>query len=535
MNNKCLSFSISTILSCTLFIEKRITIYAIFEQVLTFVHIKNWKKNAIKKISMLKRIKIFFLLLIMFSFSVCVAQKKPKAFLNTEIDKYISQIQNRYAIPGISLAVIQNGKIIHRNNYGKANIENNIPVSDKSIFRIYSLTKLIIATGTFQLIEQGKLSLEDSVSKYIDGLPKTWNSIQIKNLLTQSSGLPDIVNYEKLEENVAQEKVFTDAVAFKKGEKFEYNQTNFWLLQKVIESVSKQDIETFITQNQFSEITKKSVFFSTDSRDIILNRVTPYFNYDTGKIQISLPNNGSYLNSCNGINITMESFLIWDKKLNSNKLINEKSKKSMWEAFPYSKSNEKFTFGWDERVINGHLSYGFSGGRITAYRNFPKDNLSIIFLANGLGGNNFDVENIVNQIAYLVDNDIIDYNVLAFESLINSAQNNIDNFKNTFTTLKNNPKYLNVNFEEHLNAIGYMLLNEKKTPDAVFVFTLNTTEYPKSFNTFDSLGEVFQVNKDFEKALLNYTKAKELNPDESYQTSVSKKIKELEEIIKTRK
>ncbi|MBF4517782.1 class A beta-lactamase-related serine hydrolase [Flavobacterium sp. ANB] len=484
---------------------------------------------------MINLIKLFVSLLILFSFSAGKAQNNPKAFLNTEIDKYIFQIQNRYVIPGISLAVIKNGKVIHKKNYGKANIENDIPVSDKSIFRIYSLTKLIVTTGTFQLIEQGRLSLEDSVSKYISGLPKTWNSIQIKNLLTQSSGLPDIVNYEKLEENVAQEKVFADTIAFKKGEKFEYNQTNFWLLQKVIETVSRQDIETFITQNQFTDISKKSMFFSTDSRDIIPNRVTPYFNYDTGKMQISLPNNGSYLNSCNGINITMDSFLIWDKKLNSNKLINEKSKNSMWETFPYSKSNEKFTFGWDERVINGHLSYGFSGGRITAYRNFPKDNLSIIFLANGLGGNNFDVENIVNQIAYLVDNDIIDYNVLAFESLINSAQNNIDNFKNAFTTLKNNPKYLNVNFEEHLNAIGYILLNEKKTQEAVFVFTLNTTENPKSFNAFDSLGEVCQINKNFEKALLNYTKAKELNADESYQANVSKKIKELEEIIKTTK
>lgn len=484
---------------------------------------------------MLKLIKLFLSLLIMFSFCAGVAQKKTKVLLNSDIDKYISQIQNRYVIPGISVAVIKNGMIIHRKNYGVANIENNIPVSDKSIFRIYSLTKLIIATGTFQLIEQGRLSLEDSVSKYIHVLPTAWNSIQIKNLLTQSSGLPDIVNYEKLDENAAQEKVFADDVAFKKGEKFEYNQTNFWLLQKVIETVSKQNIEAFITQNQFNDISGKTVFFSTDSRDIISNRVTPYFNYETGKMQIGFPYNGSYLNSCNGINITMDSFLIWDKKLNSNKLISEKSKTSMWETFPYSKSNEKFTFGWDQRIINGHLSYGFSGGRITAYRNFPKDNLSIIFLANGLGGNNFDVENIVDQIAHLVDNDIINYNVSAFESLINSAQNNTDNFKNDFTTLKNNPKYLNVNFEEHLNAIGYMLLNEKKIQEAILVFTLNTTEHPRSFNTFDSLGEACQINKDFEKALLNYTKAKQLNPDQSYQTAVSKKIKELEEIIKTRK
>ncbi|WP_052250024.1 serine hydrolase domain-containing protein [Flavobacterium sp. KMS] len=351
-------------------------------------------------------IKLFASAAIMLSFTICTAQKSTKSIVNTQIDQYIAQVQERSGIPGISLAVIKNGKIIHRNNYGKANIEHNIAVSDKSIFRLYSLTKPIIVTGVFQLIEQGKLSLEDSVSTYIHNLPSSWNAVQIKNLLTQSSGLPDIVAYEKLEESVAKEKVFADSLHFKKGEKFEYNQTNFWLLQKVIEIVSKQDIETFITVNQFEgKESKKSVFFSTDSRDIILNRVTPYFYYATGKMQLDLPNNGSYLNSCNGINITMDAFITWDKKFSSNKLINDTSKKKMWEAFPYTKPDTKFTFGWDEQIINGHLSYGFSGGRITAYRNFPKDNLSIIFLANGLGGD-FNVDNIVNQIAYLVDNDI---------------------------------------------------------------------------------------------------------------------------------
>ncbi|MET3020171.1 serine hydrolase domain-containing protein [Flavobacterium hydatis] len=464
---------------------------------------------------MLQLIKLFVSVTTILSFTICTAQKNSKPIVNIQLDKYISQVQEKSSIPGISVAVIKGGKIIHRNNYGKANIENNVSVSDKSIFRLYSLTKPIIATGVFQLIEQGRLSLEDSVSAYIHDLPSSWNSVQIKNLLTQSSGLPDIVAYEKQKESVAKEKVFADSIHFKKGEKFEYNQTNFWLLQKVIEKVTKQDIETFIKENQFNDKESgKSVFFSTDSRDIILNRVTPYFYYATGKMQLDLPNNGSYLNSCNGINITMDVFIAWDKKFSSNKLINDASKKKMWETFSYTQSNTKFTFGWEEQILNGHPSYGFSGGRITAYRNFPKDNLSIIFLANGLGGD-FNVDAVVNQIAYLVDNDIIDYNVLAYESLLKIAQNNIADIKKTFTTLKKNPNYLNVNLEEYINAIGYILLNQdKKTSDAIIVFSLNAEEFPKSSNAFDSLAEAYEANKEFEKASLNYKKSKELKGKE---------------------
>ncbi len=480
---------------------------------------------------MLEKIKLFILVITLLSFEIGLAQKNEKSIQNTKIDQYISEIQNRQDIPGISLAVIKNGQILHRKNYGKANIENNIAVSDKSIFRLYSLTKPIIATGAFQLIEQNQLSLDDFISKYIQDLPDSWTSIQVKNLLTQSSGLPDIVEYEKLEEAVAKEKVFADSIHFKKGEKFEYNQTNFWLLQKIIEVISKQDIEAFIVKNQFNEKTSsKNVFFSTDSRDIIENRVTPYFYYNTGKLQIDLPNNGNYLNSCNGLNITMNEFILWDKKLNNNELLTENTKNKMWELFPFTKSNTKFAFGWDQQTINGHQSYGFSGARITAYRNFPKDNLSIIFLANGLGGNDFNVDSVINHIAYFVDSDIVDYNDLAFELLLNIAQNNISELKSTYTALKNNPKYLDVNFEECLNSIGYILLNKnKKTLDAIIVFTLNTQEFPKSFNTFDSLGETYEANKNFQKALLNYKQAKELNIDESYRTKVSQKIKELDE------
>ncbi|MCD0471919.1 serine hydrolase domain-containing protein [Flavobacterium sp. JAS] len=480
-------------------------------------------------------LKLFISLAAILSFTVVTGQEKAKTTQNpnTQIDQYLAEVVGKYNMPGIAVAVIKNDKIIHRNNYGKANIEFDVPVSNKSIFRIYSLTKTMIVTGIFQLIEQNKLALEDPISKYLPDLPSTWNSVQVKHLVTHSSGLPDIVNYEQLPENEAKEKVFADAIQFEKGSKYEYNQTNFWLLQKIIETISKQDIEMFIIGNQFGNQTANTnVFFSTDSRDIILNRVTPYNNFSGGNMQIGLSNNKSYLNSCNGINITMDEFIQWDSKFNQNKLINEKTKKTMWELFPYSKTDYKFTYGWDERVINEHKSYGFSGGRRAAYRNFPKDNLSIIFLANGIGSD-VNVEDIVNHIAYLVDNDIIDYGFVAYETLMKSAQENVSGFKNTFATLRKDPKYSNVNFEEHLNRIGYMLLYvDKKVPEAVSVFSLNAKEFPKSSNVYDSLGEAYEVNKDIKNAIVSYTKAVELNTDPGYQTRISKKIKELKELSK---
>lgn len=479
-------------------------------------------------------LKLFISVVALFSFTVLSAQDQAKKIeSNSQIDQYLSDVLSKYNIPGIAVAVIKDKKIIHRNNYGKANIEYDIPVSDKSIFRIYSLTKVIIVTGAFQLIEKNKLALEDPVSKYISDVPAAWKEVKVKHLMTHSSGLPDISNYEQLAENEAKHKVFADDMHFEKGEKFQYNQTNFWLLQKIIEIISKQNIEQFITENQFNgQGLNKKVFFSTDSREIFSNRVTPYSNYATGKLQIDLSYNGSYLNSCNGLNITMDAFIQWNDRFNHNKLITEQSKRTMWELFPYTKSDSKFTFGWDQSVINGHKSYGFSGGRRVAYRNFPEDNLSIIFLANGIGSD-VNVDNIVNRIAFFVDKDIIDYDFLALETLQKTASENISNLQNTFVSLRNDSKYSNAKLEEHLNTIGYKLLyQDKKVDNALKVFSLNAKEYPKSSNAFDSLAEAYEVNKDKENALLNYAKSMELNTDPAYLARLSKKIKELKEVSK---
>ena len=115
-----------------------------------------------------------------------------------KIDNYIKEIIEINEIPGLAIAVVKNGKIIYEQNYGKSSIQENTFVDKKSIFRLYSTTKLISAVGVFQLIEKDKLSLEDKISKYLDNLPNEWQEVKIKNLLTHSSGLPDIVKFDDI-------------------------------------------------------------------------------------------------------------------------------------------------------------------------------------------------------------------------------------------------------------------------------------------------------------------------------------------------
>ncbi len=470
---------------------------------------------------------------------ICFAQKNSTSIneniaeLNVELDNYIHQLIDRQGIPGVSLAIVKDDKIIHKKNYGYANLEHQVPISDQSIFRVYSLTKPIISVGIFQLIEQGKLNLEDEVSKYLSDLPEAWNTIRIKHLLSHCSGLPDmapIPDFQDLSEEEAKEKVFSQDIKFPPGSKYDYNQTGFWILQRIIEKIEGVSLSSFIFENQFDP-SLDTAFFSSDSRDIIKHRATPYFPFAKGSLMIDHSYlQGTYAYAKNGLNITLDEFIKWDRKLSKNQLIKEASKNKMWEEFPYLFSKKRFAYGWDKRMVNQHISYGFSGSLVTAYRIFPKDNLSIIFLSNGLSYW-YNIENIVNHIASLVEEDMTIVENYLFESLLQaSIKKNLIDFKTEYFQIKNNPKFQDNNFERHLNDVGYILLNIKKYEKAIDIFKLNTAESPTSWNTYDSLAEAYEKNGNKEQSIVNYKKALKLNVEDqnNYNAKLKAKIEQLE-------
>lgn len=425
------------------------------------------------------------------------------------VDSYILDVKKKYEIPGLSLCIVKNNVVIYRNSIGMANIEHNVPIRDSSIFRVYSLTKPIIAVGVFQLIEQGKLQLDDPISKYIDDIPDAWKSIQIRYLLAHSSGLPDMKSFgggkQPIEEK-AKELAFREKIKFNTGEIYEYNQTNFWLLKLIIEKVSGENLTNFICKNQFSG-EQNSVFFSSDSKQIIKNRVTSYFPFSTGKMIIDLPTIvGDYMHAANGLNITIEEFLKWDRKLKNNELLKEETKREMWKTFPFSKSNKVFTYAWDKFTLNGHDSYGFTGSLITAYRVFPKDNLSIVLLSNGLG-KIYDIDDVVDKIATLVDSDIYNVQEKAVEDMYSIFKDKgFLVFKNAYDSQKERVNQ-EINLERLVNSVGYKLLRNNFIDDAIKVFQFNTSEYKNSANAHDSLGEAYYTQGNFEKAKLYYKKA----------------------------
>lgn len=480
--------------------------------------------------------KNFLSAFFMLSSIVVFSQKKesPKIELKQTIDNYLQQTIKANEIPGLAVGVVKDGKIIFEAYYGKENLEGNHPINQNSLFRIYSTSKLISTVSVFQLIEKGQLSLDDTISKYLENLPKEWQDVKIKNLLSHSSGIPNIIRYKDIsvaatdQEKI--ERLSKEKMEFETGNQFSYNQTNYWLLTMMIEKITGESFENYILENQFSH-SKDKILFSSNSSENISNRVVKnFYNTKTKRYEKTSENDGLRAHSGNGVNITLPTFLNWSINLNNNIFLDSETKKSMWKTFDFNNKKDRFAYGWDITKVNNHYSYGFSGGNVSAYRVFQDRNLSIIVLSNGYRYAPVQ-DQIINHIAGLVDKNLIDQYLLSEESIISEfLKVDNQNAEQNYQTLKRkNPEW---NFQKTLNLTGYILIGNDRPDDAIKVFELNVKDNPNSGDAFDSLGEAYFIAEKYEIANKHYLKSLELNQKND---NAKKMLSKINQILSTKK
>src|SRR5215510_8465595 len=122
------------------------------------------------------RVAIFFLISIL-------------AFAADRADRIMEEEMQKQHIPGAALAVLRDGRPVKMRGYGLANLEHSIPPSAESVFKVGSIGKQFVASGILILASEGKLALEDSVRKYLDDAPPSWQPVTFRRLLSHTSGL----------------------------------------------------------------------------------------------------------------------------------------------------------------------------------------------------------------------------------------------------------------------------------------------------------------------------------------------------------
>lgn len=495
------------------------------------------------KINFSKSLAIFFL----FSL-IGTSVNSQNQQLTDSIDLFLKDKMEKLHIPALQVAVVQHGKIIKSKSYGIANIENAVSTTNESMFSINSCTKAFVGVAVMQLQEEGKLNINDPVSKYLDDLPSAWKGLTIKQLFAHISGLPNIIDErENLladTENASWEKVKTVPMEFSTGDRFRYNQTGYVIIGRIINKLSGMHFTKFIEDRQFKLAGMKRTRFG-DSNDIILNSAGAYSTQDfvngrwttTNEVRSSYAKFPEYFRTCTGIISTSAEIAQWIIALQNGELLKQKSSLDLlWQPAlrnngrvgGFNKLVNGYAIGWPTVTREEHPAVGPIGGMRSAFFVYPKDDLSIVVLTNLQGAN---PEWFIDEIAGYYIPDMKESNGFGLSASVKKLRKQLitqhyNNALKVAESLKKNDPGFNLS-ENDLNDFGYKLLAEGKQNEALKIFKLNVDLYPQSSNTYDSYAETLAGLGNKKEAIKNYKKAFELNPKN---TNAQEQVKKLASI-----
>jgi len=305
-------------------------------------------------------------------------------------DIIVQKMMKEQKITGLALADIKNGKSVVNKGYGLANVELNVAVTEKTVIRLGSVSKQFFATAILKLMEEGKLSIEDHVHKFFPDAPETWRPIQLKHLMSHTSGLkregPAYNNSVIQSDLVVIRSAYSLPLDFKTGQKYQYCNLAYFMLAEIITQVSGMPWQDYIREKLFLPAgMKKSCM--TDFYPIIPNRASGYM-HNKGVLvnadaMYAVRPSGGFLS-------TSSDMILWDKVLREKNIILKKENwELLWQPFIKTSDNpaskEYYGFGWTIDELNGRKVIEHGGSNIgfrSYYARFVNDGLSIIIMTN---------------------------------------------------------------------------------------------------------------------------------------------------------
>jgi CubicO group peptidase (beta-lactamase class C family) len=208
---------------------------------------------------------------------------------NLEASKKIDSLFASYnsKTPGVAIAVVKNGKVIFKKGYGMANLNNNIPITPQTVFNIASVSKQFTAFTIYLLENEGLLSFEDNVRKYIPELPDYETPIKIKHLLAHTSGLYDHGALASIAGGYINADLSTTAqnlkllskqknLNFLPGSTFGYSNSNYTLLAEIVHRITGKSFSDYTKEKIFTPLGMKSTQFSDNSEIVVKNKAESY-------------------------------------------------------------------------------------------------------------------------------------------------------------------------------------------------------------------------------------------------------------------
>ena len=303
-----------------------------------------------------------------------------------EVDDYVTAEMQRSRIPGMSIAVVKDGKLIKAAGYGLANVETGTSATPETVYKTASLSKQILAAAIMLLVQEGKIGLDDKAEKYLNGSPESWKNITVRRLLTHTSGIVrDPSDYHPYKEQLPSdviESAYSIPLNFQPGEKWLYSNVGYYVIAEIISKASGKPWSEFISERLFAPAGM------TSTRTVAMTAIVPH--RASGYELI----NGGLVNAENWIAVrpsgaflsTVLDLAKWDAFMDSHSPLTASNREQMRTPVRLNNgASADYGFGWYVDSFLGRARIHHDGqypGFRSDYERFEDDRLSVIVLAN---------------------------------------------------------------------------------------------------------------------------------------------------------
>jgi len=315
--------------------------------------------------------------------------------LAEKVDKVFEK-WNRPDSPGCALGIYKDGQTVYKRGYGVANLNDDIPITPATVFHVASMSKQFTAASVLLLAQQGKLSLDDDVHKYIPELPDFGERITLRHLMHHTSGLRDqwsllgLAGWRYSQDLITDDDVMSvlvhqKALNFKPGEKYLYSNTGFTLLALVVKRVSGMSLREFTSKNIFEPLGMTHTHFRDDHEEVIKHDALGYEQAGEGKpFRMSLTNFDT--TGATSLHTTVEDLQLWDENFYHPRVGGPAFIQQMLEKGKLNRGKEQdYASGLSIGIYKGLPMVGH-GGADAGYRSdmerFPEQHFGAAVLCN---------------------------------------------------------------------------------------------------------------------------------------------------------
>ncbi len=318
----------------------------------------------------------------------CVSGAAAQApALPDTVDRFIRAELVRQKIPGLSVAVLRGDSVLLSRGYGFANLERRVPATDSTLYAVGSVTKQFAAAAIVLLSQQGRLRLDDPITRYLPEGSTVWSSVTIRHLLTHTSGIADDTTLDYHREYSERELVRSAAqpLQFKPGELQSYSSTGYNLLGVIVHRVSGKFWGDYLRDQIFRPLGMGTARVNSDARNVP-NRAVGYFLVnDTLESPEPVARSIDAL-AGGGLSFSVRDLARWAIGLNHRKVLSRAGLEQSWTPVQLNKGGTyPHGFGWNIIEQRGHRRIGHSGawqGMHATIQRYPDFDLTVIVLLN---------------------------------------------------------------------------------------------------------------------------------------------------------